>query len=742
MTTAQFLTKHQIEFLPVLIKFNEETGKKEMLLNETKLILGYTPTMRDFTERSPEELHRRQEDFLARYDRHCEMADELDGEAYWVYGIDTNYIFIVDVDHPDAVPVMEPLLKTHPYYLSTTKQLPKIFFKDAALALRTTKNIKFMNNMVEVQKGQWSFLDVEGRIENSALDIPSMDFSAFISPHDIKPAKKPRVMLEVPLQREIAEKLEVPLCFLEHHRTFKLCECLDQERWDDWESWFKIGCALKSEKFSYSFHVWKYFSMMSKKYDATNWEEKGKDKCTWDNIKIMDGGITMGTLHHWAKEDNPELYTEYFGKSYDKVKDRTERILFKVNSPPIFGVLDVDNQLNLLSEEKLKTRFRDVWYEKMVLDKKTGEKTSQEFLFLGTWLTDPEKRCYEKIIFDPRPHTDPRMYNIFNGFASPREGKYNPEYVEIIHKYIVERLCGGDEKFHLFMIRWLAHIVQKPWDKTRVCVVIKSIQGVGKGIFNNFFGNKILGSKYYVSLERMSAATGRFNNTLENKLFVNLNEVEMKDTMESQGLLKAYITDDTFQLERKNIDRITISNHMNFMATTNKDSPFVIEFSDRRFACVESNAPALTNDEISYFTHFFNQPDVAYSFHHFLKEEVILPDTRLEKIRPETEYYRDCKVVVASPVLKFLANDMEQCHLKDKFFMSYESLYSRYKDYIQQYYHTDKKVVNLSTFKLKLKDIPGVSKERKMIEGERARGVEIETKVLRRHLQTLHLYDE
>jgi len=740
MKTLQFLKQHKIEFLPLLIKVNSETGKKDMLLTETQMILGYIPTMKDFMEKSATELHRRQEEFILNYDRHCEMADQLEENAYWVFGIDTHYIFIMDVDDPEAMPVVEKLLQTHPYYLSTSKHLPKIFFKDSNLAAKPSKNLKYMNKMVEVQKGQWSFLDVEGSIVNQEKDIPLLDFEAFIAPHDVKPTpKKPRIMLEMPLQREVAEKLEVPLCFIQHHRTFKLCECLSQDRWDDWETWFKIGCALKNEQFSYSFHVWKYFSMGSEKYDDENWLENGKDKTTWDNIKIMDGGITLGTLHHWAKEDNLELYSEYFGKSYDKVKARIEKILFKVNSPPVFGVLDVDNKLSLLSEEKLKTRFRDVWYEKLVLDKKTGEKNMEEFTFINAWLFDPDKRCYEKIIFNPRPHTDPRMYNIYS--PTVLTGEYHQDHVDTILKYMLEKLCGGDEAFQKFMVLWLAHIVQKPWDKTRVCLVIKSIQGVGKGIFTNFFGNKILGEKYYVSLERMTAATGRFNNTLENKLFVNLNEVEMKDTMESQGLLKAYITDDTFQLERKNIDRITIGNHMNFIATTNKDSPFVIEFSDRRFACVESGAGALTNDEITYYTDFFKQPDVAYSFHQFLLSQT-LPPVRLEKIRPETEYYRDCKVVVASPVLKFLAQDMEQSHLKDKYFMSYESLYARYKDYIQQFYHTDKKIINLSTFKLKLKDIKGIEKERRVVEGERVRGVEIHTQILRQHLHSLHLYED
>lgn len=740
MKSFQFLMKNDIEFLPMLIKYNTSEKKKEILIYETQLILGYTPTMKDFFEKSPMILKKRQDDFLNNYDRYCQMADEMDSEAWWVCALNTQYTFIIDIDHKDVVSVFEPLLTTHPYYLSTSKNLPKLFFTDKNLIMDNRKNIKYMNDMVEVQKGQWSFIDVETEVKNSELSIPHMDFNKFIEPHN-KKSKPHRIMLQVPLQRDVAELIEIPLSFIQYHTTFKLCECLDLNKWENWDDWFKIGCALKSARFAYSFHVWKYFSSKSGKYEEENWRENGKDKATWDNIKVMDGGITIGSLHHWAKEDNLELYTDYFGKSYDKVKERQEKILFKVNSPPVFGVIDVDNKLCILSEEKIKTRFRDVWYEELGIDKRTGEKQIQEKPFINKWLTCPNKRCYEKIIFDPKPHTDPRMYNIFDGFVAPNEGEYKQEHIDIINQYILTRLCGNDTKFHKFFLMWLAHIIQKPWDKTRVCIVIKSIQGVGKNLFTNFFGNMLLGKKYYIPIVNMREAVGRFNNTLENKIFVNLNEVELKDTIDSQGLLKAYITDDLFQLERKNIDRICIANHMNFIATTNKDTPFAIEYSDRRFACVETKSPALTDEEIQFFTKFFKDKDVAYSFYQFLLNYE-LPTTRLEKLRPETEYYNDCKIVVASPVLKYLANEMEQSLLKPEYFITYESLYSRYRDYITQYYHTDKKIINLSSFKLKLKDIPGIEKERRRVEGERLRGVIINTEHLKHHLKTLHLYED
>jgi hypothetical protein len=736
MKPIKFFKKHEIEFLPMLIKYNDETKKKELLLNETKMILGYIPKMTDFTQQTKEELHRRQDDFIKNYERHCEMADEIDDEAYWVFGIDTHFIFIIDVDDDSAKGVMEPLMKRHPYYLSTSKQLPKIFFTDGKLAMNRLKNIKYMNKRVEVQKGQWSFIDVEGTITHEDKDIPQLDFEEFIRPHNTE-AKRGRTMLQVPLQRDIAEHLEVPLCFIENNRLFKLCECLSGDRWDDWDDWFKIGCALKSDTFSYAFHIWKYFSMNSNKYTPENWEENGKDKTTWDNIKVMDGGISVGSLHHWAKEDNPDLYQEKFGSTYDKVKQRTEKILFKINSPPSYGVINVDNVMALMNENKLQTRFGDLWYEELVLDKKTGEKKVQQFLFTKKWLTDPEKRCYEKIVFDPRPHVDPRFYNLFEGFMV-KKGHYDDAYVDQIKEYILHRLCDGNEKFQEFMLWWLAHIIQKPWNKTRVCIVIRGIQGTGKGLFTNFFGNQILGNKYYASLERINSAVGKFNARIMNKLLVNLNEVEMKDTIDQQGKVKCYITDEEIDIERKHEDAFPISNHMNFIATTNKDAPFVIEYSDRRYACIESHSPRLTNEEIQHFTQFFQNPDVAYSFYKYLKE-LELPKENLEFLRPETEFYRDCKVVVAPPHLKFLAHEMEaSLSPKYKYFISFETLYSRYRSYMSQYYNTDKKIINDSTFKRYFKAIPGITRDR----NNNTQGYSIEPSMLKDHLKSLHLYED
>lgn len=746
---TEFLTRHKISFLPVLIKYDEVEEKKKILIQDTQTLLGYIPTTKDFYTNSQDVLQKRQEEFLANYDQLKQEAGELDQDAYWVFGIDTSNYFVLDVDDEEAVEVVKPLLVDHPYYMSTSKGLPKIFFQDNKLWLNKLKNVKYMNKMLEVQKGQWSFMDIDTKVYNAHHTIPMLDFESFIAQHEeklakaIKPSPKKRTTLQIPLQREVSEKMTIPLCFIEHHRAFKLCMCLNDDRWDNWDDWFRIGCALKSVDFSYSFHIWKYFSMKSEVYDEENWKEGGRDKNTWENIKNMEGGITLGSLYTWAREDNPELYEEYFGKRYNEVKNRLEKGLFKINSPPCFGVIDVDGHMTILSEEKLKTRFRDVWYEKVEEDKKTKEKKVVNEQFIFTWLLDPEKRCHEKIVFDPHPQPDPRMYNLFDGFVI-KQTEYSQQAVDTVHKYILDRLCGGNVEFQKFMLLWQANIVQRPWNKTRVCIVIKSVQGIGKNLYTNFFGGKILGNKYYVTLPRMSSATGRFNGVIENKLFVNLNEVELKDTIEHQGLLKAYITDETLPLERKNIDQITIANHMNFIATTNKDAPFVIEFSDRRFACIETNAEPLTMEEISFFTKFFNDPIVAYSFYKSLMDMPLPENMPLDKLRPETEYYNECKVVVAPILLKFLGHEMEQTKFLPKentFFISYESLYSRYRDYVSMYYNSEKKVINLETFKLKMKRIPGIKPERKMEDGERCRGYMIDQKALRQYLATLHLYE-
>jgi P4 family phage/plasmid primase-like protien len=85
----------------------------------------------------------------------------------------------------------------------------------------------------------------------------------------------------------------------------KLVMMLKPDRADAYADWLKLAMILK--KISEGlFDVWIEFSQQSHKFDYRACEQK------WQSLspQMGDGGVTEGTLRHWAEMDNPKAYKE------------------------------------------------------------------------------------------------------------------------------------------------------------------------------------------------------------------------------------------------------------------------------------------------------------------------------------------------------------------------------------------------------------------------------------------------
>ena len=65
---------------------------------------------------------------------------------------------------------------------------------------------------------------------------------------------------------------------------------------DDRDTWVQVGMAIKSELGDGGFDLWDSWSRQSDRYKAAD------ARAVWRSIKQRNGGITIGTLYHTAKE--------------------------------------------------------------------------------------------------------------------------------------------------------------------------------------------------------------------------------------------------------------------------------------------------------------------------------------------------------------------------------------------------------------------------------------------------------
>jgi P4 family phage/plasmid primase-like protien len=113
--------------------------------------------------------------------------------------------------------------------------------------------------------------------------------------------------------------------------TMTILNGLAPTRADNYDSWLKIGMALKNE--GYPLEVWDTWSRRSSKYEAGICQQKWKSFNSREQNKI-----TMATIYHWLKEDNYPLFIS--------IKSANDQVLEVLFEPTNAGIADLFYELN------------------------------------------------------------------------------------------------------------------------------------------------------------------------------------------------------------------------------------------------------------------------------------------------------------------------------------------------------------------------------------------------------------
>ena len=102
-------------------------------------------------------------------------------------------------------------------------------------------------------------------------------------------------------------------------------------------------------------------------------------------------------------------------------------------------------------------------------------------------------------------------------------------------------LCGRNQAAFKYFIRWLAHSVQFPGTNPETMIALQSVvEGVGKSSLGHWmlriFGN------HGIEVADAERAFGQFNDSLNEKSFVLLEELFFPGDHQKSALLKATIT--------------------------------------------------------------------------------------------------------------------------------------------------------------------------------------------------------
>ena len=173
--------------------------------------------------------------------------------------------------------------------------------------------------------------------------------------------------------------------------------------------------------------------------------------------------------------------------------------------------------------------------------------------------------------------------------------------VNLYLEHVKNIICNSDPITYEYVINWLAHLIQRPWEKPEVAIVLKAGQGTGKGTFIDPIG-QIIGS-HYLHAQSPEQVIGKFNAQLENKLLVFADEF-FAGSKGSTDRLKTMITERVNTIERKGQDRITVPCFARIIMATNHENVIKIERDERRYLYLEVSEDMKQNSE--YFNNLHN----------------------------------------------------------------------------------------------------------------------------------------
>lgn len=199
-------------------------------------------------------------------------------------------------------------------------------------------------------------------------------------------------------------------------------------------------------------------------------------------------------------------------------------------------------------------------------------------------------RCFTKIAFRPNGvGLQPWECNVWPGFKASEVTAVDMALVQPWLDHVHQVWAAGDPAITTYLLSWIQRILLHPERPTEVGVLLKGPQGCGKTLVAQFLTQHVFGPQVSLTTTGLDKVTGRFNQCLLGKVFVNLNELSTSgDSYHSAfDKLKGLVTDPTVQLEPKGLEPFEVQNCLNFLGTTNHDFTLRMEAGDRRWACFE-----------------------------------------------------------------------------------------------------------------------------------------------------------
>lgn len=265
------------------------------------------------------------------------------------------------------------------------------------------------------------------------------------------------------------------------------------------------------------------------------------------------------------------------------------------------------------------------------------------------WVNHADRRAYSKIAFHPQAEfAAPRAhcFNLWQGFDVTQtcSRQFDAESALPMMEHIRHIWCQDDPEAFDYCINWMASIVQRPWEKLSVAMVIRGEEGSGKGIVVELL-RKIIGDAHFKHVTGMTEITGQFTGpVLRDCVLCLIDECAWAGDIVASNKLKTLITEKQHRIEEKYCSAYTTESYANYIITSNEPNVFRADAKARRFFAIETKSEYAGMQSAESHAYFQRLAEVtAGSFARILYERDLTAFN--VQAAPATELLRQQKVV-------------------------------------------------------------------------------------------------
>lgn len=204
------------------------------------------------------------------------------------------------------------------------------------------------------------------------------------------------------------------------------------------------------------------------------------------------------------------------------------------------------------------------------------------------WMKSPYRRSINGMVLAPSEGeiTTTGAFNTWQGYCYEAvQGDITP-FIEVFNHLL------PDEADRMFIIRWVAKLVQSPEIPFKVALAIHGrMQGTGKNTIFEAVG-ELLHRQHWCVIGN-AQLTSSFNDWQLDKVFVIGDEVSNSSSRSEADLMKRYITATENSINPKGLPSIRQPNLIKYVLLSNRDEIVHIEGEDRRYFVAETTSNPL-----------------------------------------------------------------------------------------------------------------------------------------------------